>query len=114
MNPVVVTFHGNTGDTGILQGLEGLDCTGKGTGEYLAGVEQVACYKDEINLLGNGIRHNTAKHTEKIFVSFGFTDRGAVCFAEVDVGGVDKSNNCLTSHHNVNYPSALISQAIIN
>lgn len=84
----MVPLYGNTWDTGILQGLQGFDGAGKGTGQDLAGVKQVASNQDKIYLLGDGVGHNAAQHTEEVFVAFRFTGRGAVGFAEVDVGGV--------------------------
>ena len=72
MNPVVISFHGDTRDAGIFQWLQGFNSTGKGTGEDLAGVEQIAGNQDKVNLLSDGIGHNAAEHTEKIFVAFGF------------------------------------------
>src|SRR5450631_2240944 len=90
MDPVVVAFDGNAGDSGVLQGLQGFDGAGKGTGKNLAGVEQVATDQNEIDLFGDGVRNDAAEHTEEIFVSFVFIGRGTVCFAEVDVGGVEE------------------------
>lgn len=69
----MVTLYGNAGDAGVLQGLESFNCTGEGTGEDLAGVEQIADNQDKIYLLGDGIRHNTAEHMKEVFVAFGFT-----------------------------------------
>jgi hypothetical protein len=90
MNPVVVTLHGDAGDSDVLQGLQGFDGAGKGAGQDLAGVEQVTADQDEIDLFGDGVGNNAAEHTEKVFVALGFTGRGAVCFAEMDVGGVEE------------------------
>ena len=90
VNPVVVPFHGDAGDTGVLQGLEGFDGAGEGAGEDLAGMEQVAGDQDEIDLFGNGVGNDAAEHAEEVFVALGFTGRGAVGFAEVDVGGMEE------------------------
>lgn len=85
----MVPFYGDAGDVGILQGLKGLDCSGEGAGEDLAGVEEITCYQDKIDLLGDGVDHDAAEHTEEIFVAFSLIGRGAVGFAKVDVGGVN-------------------------
>lgn len=88
----MVSFHGDAWDADILQWLKGLDCAGECAGKDLAGVEQITGNQDEINPFGDGIGHNAAEHTEKIFVAFGFIRSGAVCFAKVDVGGVKKTH----------------------
>jgi len=90
VNPVVIPFHGNAGDSGVFQRLQGLDGAGKGTGEDLAGVEEVTGNQDEIDLFGDSVCHDAAKHTKEIFIALGFIGSGAVGFAEVDVGGMEK------------------------
>ena len=89
----MVSLYGDAWDAGVLQGLKGLDCAGEGAGEDLAGVEQVAGDKEEIDLFSNGICDNAAEYTKEVFVAFGFAGRGAVGFAEVNVGGVEKFNH---------------------
>lgn len=91
VDPIVVPFHGDAGYAGVFQRLQGLNGPGKGTGEDLASVEEVAGDEDKIHLLGNGIRHNSAEHAEEVFVAFSLAGGGAIGFAEVDVGGVEKS-----------------------
>lgn len=86
----MIAFHGDTWDFCILQWLKGFNSASKGAGEDLAGVEQVAGNQDKIYLFGDGIRHNAAKHAKEVLVPFGFTGRGAVGFAEVDIGSVEK------------------------
>jgi hypothetical protein len=90
VNPIVVPFHCDARNTGILERLQGFNGTGEGAGEYLAGVEQVTGNQDEINLLSDGIGYYAAENTEKIFVACGFIGSSAVCFAEVNVGGMEK------------------------
>jgi len=90
VNPVVVPLDGDAGDRGVLQRLQGFDGAGKGAREDLAGVEQVTADQDEIDLFGNGIGNDAAEHTKEVFVALGFIGSGAVCFAEVDVGGVEE------------------------
>lgn len=90
----MVSLYGNAGDAGVLQGLEGFNCAGEGTGKNLAGVKQIARYQDKIYFFGNGIRHDTAKHTKEVFVAFGFTGGGAVGLTEVDVSSMDEARTC--------------------
>lgn len=90
MNPVVIPFHCDTGDAGVLQWLQGFDGAGEGAGEDLAGVKQVTGDEDEIDPHGDGVGHDSAEHTEEVFVAFGLAAGGAIGFPEVDVGGVEK------------------------
>ena len=93
MNPIVVTFNSNAGDTGFLEWLQDFYGASKGEGKDLASVEQVASNQNEIDLLPDCGDNDVAKHAEEVFVTYGFTGRGAVGFAEVDIGGVNKANN---------------------
>src|SRR6185369_12339203 len=93
VNPVVVPFHCDAGDTGVLQRLQGFDGAGKRAWKNLSGMEQVAGDQDEIHPFCDGVGHDAPEHAEEVFVTFGFTGRGAVGFAEVDVGGVDEANS---------------------
>src|SRR6266542_4117728 len=51
VNPVVIALHCDAGDAGVLQGLESFYGFGEGAGEDLAGVEEVACDEEEIDLV---------------------------------------------------------------
>jgi len=93
MNPVVVTLHGNAGDSGVFKWLEGFDGAGKSAGEDLAGMEEVTGDQDKIDLFGNGVSYNAAEHVEKVFVAFSFISSSAVGFAEMDVGGVNEGKD---------------------
>jgi len=53
MNPVVVSFDGDAGDSGVCERLRGFDGAGKVAGKDRAGVEQVTADQDEIDLFGN-------------------------------------------------------------
>lgn len=70
MDPVMVSFDGDTGDTVVFQRLQDFNGAGEGSGEYLAGVEQVAGNEDKINIFGNRVGHDAAEHAEKVFVAF--------------------------------------------
>lgn len=86
----MVSFHGDAGDVGILQGLEGLNGAGEGAGEDLASVEQIAGDEDEIHPSFYGIGHYAAERGEEVLVACSLICGSTVCFAEVDVGGMDK------------------------
>lgn len=95
MNPVVVPLDGDAGDTGVFQRLQGFDGAGKGAGEDLAGMEQVAGDEDEIDFFGNCISNDAAEHTKEVFIALGFIGRSAVGLAEMDVSGMDKASRQL-------------------
>lgn len=79
----------------FTQRLQGLDGAGKGAREDLAGVEQITADQDEIDLFGDGVGNDAAEGTKKVFVALGFIDSGAVCFAEVDIGGVEEFDHAV-------------------
>jgi hypothetical protein len=93
MNPVVVPFHGDAWDAGVLQGLEDLDGAGEGAGEDLAGMEKVARDQDEINWLMNCIGNDACEGVEKVFVTLVLSGGDTVGFPEVYVGGMDEVNS---------------------
>lgn len=93
MYPVVIAFYCDAGDTGIFQRLQGFNGAGECTGEDLASVEQVTCDQDEINLFRNGVSNDAAERAKEVFVSLGFVGSVAVCFAEMDVSGMEKFNS---------------------
>jgi len=86
----MITFHGDARDADVLQWLKGFDGAGEGAGNDLADVEQVSGDQDEIDLLADGVSHHVTKHAEEVLVAFGFACRGAVGFAQVNVGGVNE------------------------
>jgi len=77
---------------GVLQRLQGFDGAGKSAGENLAGVEEVAGNENEINLYCKSDGNNAGEHAKEVSVALRFIGRGAVGFAEVDVGGMDESD----------------------
>ncbi len=84
VNPVVVSFHGDAGDAGVLQRLEDFDGAGKGAGEDLAGVEEVAGDEDKIDLFADGIGNDAGECAEEVLVALVLSGDSTVGFAEVD------------------------------
>jgi len=70
MNPVMVTLHRNAGYSRILQRLQDLDGTGKGTWQDLTGMKEVSGNKNKINRFINGALHNGGEHDKKVFIPF--------------------------------------------
>ena len=97
MNPVVIALDGDTGDTGILERHQGLDGSGKGPGQDLPRVKQVAANQHKIDLFIQRIFYNARQASKEIFVTLFFPRRVAVGFAQVDVGCMDKTNGHIVS-----------------
>jgi hypothetical protein len=55
-------------------------------------MKQIAADQHKIDLFSDGVSNDAAKHSEKVFVALIVISAAAVCFAKVDVGGVNKAH----------------------